>query len=83
MNCNFLDKRNGQCALWQGHDGDHCFVSLINTPQQSMTWTSDYQAGWSEGYRHGVWEGLCRAENAIYAVKDKMRTAGPDDVTPQ
>lgn len=72
--CGVFDATGGtRCPLWPGHDGDHDY--RINAPDQSMTWTDDYRAGWGEGYRHGLWEGLCRAANAI---KDKMQTVRPD-----
>jgi hypothetical protein len=39
-------------------------MSIVNNPADDSTWTDDYRAGWSDGYGHGVHEGLCRLERA-------------------
>jgi hypothetical protein len=61
--CGVTDYTGGtRCKLWRGHDDDHDY--RVNAPDRSMTWTPDYEAGWGEGYRHGIAEGLARAANA-------------------
>lgn len=45
-------------------------------PEDQATWTDDYHAGWSQGYRHGILEGLTRA---VHAVKEKIATRDQHD----